>query len=64
VPVASHACYDPESLAAIGNRIGIASHSAETIEEAMAQTGDGPILILGSLYLAGEVLRKNGQIPD
>jgi folylpolyglutamate synthase/dihydropteroate synthase len=29
-----------------------------------ASPGDNPVLIAGSLYLAGEVLRLNDQLPD
>jgi dihydrofolate synthase/folylpolyglutamate synthase len=64
VPVANHLCHSPEVLSKIGNRFGIPSLTVESVEEAIAQTHNGPILILGSLYLAGEVLRKNGQAPD
>jgi dihydrofolate synthase / folylpolyglutamate synthase len=64
VPIADHPCHLPERLVAIGDSLGIASTSAETIEEAIAGTSDGSILILGSLYLAGEVLRKNCQLPE
>ena len=36
-----------------------------SVEEALRAVGpDGPILIAGSLYLAGEVLRANDEIPD
>lgn len=38
----------------------------ETVEQALAALPDDglPVLIAGSLYLAGEVLRLNDQIPD
>ena len=39
---------------------------AESVEQALRELpGDGaPVLIAGSLYLAGKVLAANGEIPD
>lgn len=64
LPVPGHPHHPPEALAAIGNALGIASTTAHTLEEAMNQSHDGPVLILGSLYLAGDALRKNKQLPE
>jgi dihydrofolate synthase / folylpolyglutamate synthase len=64
LPVPGHPYHEPAILSAIGQQLGIASTTAETLEEALYQTSDGPILILGSLYLAGEALKKNGQMPE
>jgi dihydrofolate synthase/folylpolyglutamate synthase len=64
LPVPGHPHHSPEALSAIGATFGIASTTAETLEEALEQCGNGTILILGSLYLAGEALKKNGQIPE
>ncbi len=64
VPVPGHLHHSPEALCAIGTGLGMVSTTAETLEEALDQSSDGPILILGSLYLAGEALKKNGQIPE
>jgi dihydrofolate synthase/folylpolyglutamate synthase len=58
LPVADHAHHDPAKLAA---RFG--GRCANSLEQAL----DGlraPRLIAGSLYLAGEALRLNDQIPD
>ncbi|ENY81234.1 bifunctional folylpolyglutamate synthase/dihydrofolate synthase [Sphingopyxis sp. MC1] len=61
VPVPGHehhgaSAFGPEALA------------AETIEAALAGLAVDPVteivLIAGSLYLAGEVLRANGELPD
>jgi dihydrofolate synthase/folylpolyglutamate synthase len=58
VPVADHAHQDPEELARqFGGR------AAGSIETALADLPD-PRLIAGSLYLAGEVLAANGEMPD
>jgi dihydrofolate synthase/folylpolyglutamate synthase len=55
---------------------GSESHSAEaygpsarwagSVEKALASLpADGaPVLIAGSLYLAGKVLKANGEVPD
>lgn len=64
LPVPGHPHHPPEALAELGAALGIASASAETLEEAISQMSASPILILGSLYLAGEALRKNGQTPE
>ncbi len=64
VPVTDHPYHPPEALSDIGATLGMAATIAETLEEALYQCGDGPILILGSLYLAGEALKRNGQLPE
>ena len=61
VPVPGHehhgaSAFGPEALA------------ADTVEAALAGLAVDPVteivLIAGSLYLAGEVLRANGEVPD
>jgi dihydrofolate synthase / folylpolyglutamate synthase len=64
LPVPGHPYHEPATLSAIGQQLSIASTTAETLEEALDQTRDGPILILGSLYLAGEALKLNRQMPE
>lgn len=64
VPVSDHPYHPPEALCAIGNDLGMLCESAENLESALQRLDAGPILILGSLYLAGEALKKNGQIPE
>ena len=58
VPVADHPHHDPAELAA---RFG--GRNANSLEEALRDL-PAPRLIAGSLYLAGEALRLNGQVPD
>jgi dihydrofolate synthase / folylpolyglutamate synthase len=58
VPVADHAHHDPAELAA---RFG--GKAAGSLEEALRDLAE-PRLIAGSLYLAGEALRLNRQLPD
>jgi dihydrofolate synthase/folylpolyglutamate synthase len=68
VPVPHHECHDPADLAAAARWLGIESATAADPAEAIASIGrldPAPlILILGSLYLAGEVLIANGELPD
>jgi dihydrofolate synthase/folylpolyglutamate synthase len=70
VPVADHAHHPPEALAAAAREAGLGAMSAAGVEDALgwiarhADRAHPPIvLILGSLYLAGEVLRGNDQAP-
>jgi dihydrofolate synthase/folylpolyglutamate synthase len=58
VQVPDHEHHDPEELA---RRFG--GRAEASVEEALADLPE-PRLIAGSLYLAGEVLAANGEIPD
>ena len=71
VPIARHEHHTSATLAAVAHTLGIAAHSATDIGSALrdiaqiADPAEPPIvLILGSLYLAGEVLLANGELPD
>jgi dihydrofolate synthase/folylpolyglutamate synthase len=67
VPVPGHAHHDPADLAATARALGIPSTAtAPDVPSALAGIhADAPlVLILGSLYLAGEVLRTNDELPD
>lgn len=70
IPVPGHAHHSPADLAALARGAGLASLTAADAGSALgwiarhADRGRPPIvLVLGSLYLAGEVLRENGQVP-
>jgi dihydrofolate synthase/folylpolyglutamate synthase len=55
------ACADPEGLAAVARGRGLGAQSAETVFVALEHAlrlGAGRVVICGSLYLAGEVLRE------
>jgi len=58
VPVAEHAHHDPYNLA---QRFG--GRAAATLRAALWDL-PSPRLIAGSLYLAGEALSENGEVPD
>jgi dihydrofolate synthase / folylpolyglutamate synthase len=71
VPVPSHEHHAPAALAAIAHDLGLAAHTAPDVATALrditeiADPAEPPIvLILGSLYLAGEVLSANDEAPD
>jgi dihydrofolate synthase/folylpolyglutamate synthase len=61
LPVPGHDHHPPESF-------GTSATSARDITEAMGRLNVDPaneiVLIAGTLYLAGEVLKANNQIPD
>ncbi len=58
VPVPGHLCHPATAF-------GAETRGAETLETALGALPDqGDVLIAGSLYLAGEVLRRNNQLPD
>lgn len=58
VPVPDHDYHDPEGLA---QRFG--GRAAASLQDALADL-PAPRLIAGSLYLAGDALAANGEIPD
>jgi dihydrofolate synthase/folylpolyglutamate synthase len=68
LPVEGHAHHPAERFAAIAARwgIGCTAHYGpqDAIETIAGIKPASPILITGSLYLAGQVLRMNGQYPD
>ena len=59
VPVPGHPCHPPEAF-------GPDARAASDLEEALLglPSDNYPILIAGSLYLAGEALRLNDEVPD
>ncbi|GAA4763984.1 folylpolyglutamate synthase/dihydrofolate synthase family protein [Stakelama sediminis] len=70
VPVPGHACHPPAMLAALGGELGIATTATATDpavalkEIADTLSDEAIVLILGSLYLAGEALAANDEFPD
>jgi dihydrofolate synthase/folylpolyglutamate synthase len=71
IPVASHEHHAPDKLAETAREAGLNAIPARSLEDALAWIAhhadrERPpvVLILGSLYLAGEVLEKNGQPPN
>lgn len=66
VPVPHHEHHAPEALAKLAAELlrVPAAPAADPAAALAAIDAPGPVLILGSLYLAGEVLAANGQLPD
>ena len=66
LPVPGHDHYPPLALARLARELGIAQgDTAPDIATALADTRpETRTLIIGSLYLAGEVLRLNNQVPE
>jgi dihydrofolate synthase/folylpolyglutamate synthase len=65
IPIADHACFAPVELADIAGELGLHADVHDNVEEALgAVPHDARVLIFGSLYLAGEVLAANNQVPD
>jgi dihydrofolate synthase/folylpolyglutamate synthase len=66
VPVPGHAYHDPHMLASLARRLGIRAAACSDVEAAfieIAKESSDHVLVFGSLYLAGEVLRQNRQLP-
>ena len=67
MPVPDHEHHSAADLAAIAATLGIRSSTATDVPAALRDlANDAParVLILGSLYLAGEVLAANDELPD
>ncbi|HEX8526257.1 bifunctional folylpolyglutamate synthase/dihydrofolate synthase [Allosphingosinicella sp.] len=70
IPVEGHEHHLPGALGAAARELGLRAVPASGVEDALGwiarhsdRTKPPVVLIFGSLYLAGEVLRKNGQPP-
>ena len=71
IPVEGHEHHAPADLARAAKETGLSAVAASGVEDALgwiarhADRARPPVvLVFGSLYLAGEVLRKNGQMPS
>lgn len=73
IPVPGHAHHLPADLVETACRLGIAAtgtardpeSALRRIASRLPADGGAPlVLVLGSLYLAGEVLAANGELPD
>jgi dihydrofolate synthase/folylpolyglutamate synthase len=71
IPVSGHEHHRPEALAAVARDAGFPAMPAADVADALnwiarhADRDHPPVvLIMGSLYLAGEVLQANGELPD
>ncbi|WOE73840.1 bifunctional folylpolyglutamate synthase/dihydrofolate synthase [Alterisphingorhabdus coralli] len=64
IPVQGHECHAPDALVAMAEdaHIGKAG-AAQDVTEALEGVGQQLVLIAGSLYLAGKVLKQNEEVP-
>jgi len=65
VPIAGHDAVTPDALAAMAGEHVATCHTAPDVPSAVERLGgdNGTVLIAGSLYLAGDVLRLNREWP-
>jgi dihydrofolate synthase/folylpolyglutamate synthase len=63
VPVADHEHHAPGALAGIARGLGLEASAYADVPAALERL-NGPVLIAGSLYLAGTVLALNGEAPQ
>ena len=67
IPIAGSEHHPLDDLAQMASEAGVAKvGTAASLEQAITDIGatEGTILITGSLYLAGQVLKANGEMPD
>ena len=65
VAIPDHASFAPSDLIEVAEELGFAADAHDSVEEALgAIPEDARVLIFGSLYLAGQVLAANDQVPD
>jgi dihydrofolate synthase/folylpolyglutamate synthase len=66
VPVPNHEHHNPAHLANLAESWGMSNSAHANVADALTAIMDDEaiVLIAGSLYMAGEVLRDNGQLPD
>ena len=71
IPVADHEHHSPATLAEIAQGMGMNARPAADFNDSLGwiarhadRTRPPTVLIMGSLYLAGEVLKANNQAPE
>jgi len=65
VPVPEHEHFEPGELADLGRSLGFQVSAHGELGDALRAVPEGArVLIFGSLYVAGQALAENGQIPD
>jgi dihydrofolate synthase/folylpolyglutamate synthase len=65
LPIRDHDSRTPEELCALAGDLGFKATANETIEQALGRIATpSRVLVFGSLYLAGELLEANGEMPD
>ncbi len=65
LPIDGHDCRDPDALAEMARGQGFTATAHGSLQQALSGIDRAArVLIFGSLYLAGEALAANGQLPD
>jgi len=65
VAIPDHASFAPNELTEIAAELSFAADAHDNVEDALAAIpSDARVLIFGSLYLAGQILAANDQLPD
>lgn len=65
VPIEGETCHDPQDIVEAAEHLGLKASAASGFEKALGEvTTDNHVLIAGSLYLAGQVLKHFGIEPD
>jgi dihydrofolate synthase/folylpolyglutamate synthase len=64
LPITGHDHRSPDALAGLARELGFRASANESVGEALDRVKQpSRVLVFGSLYLAGEVLRENGEVP-
>jgi dihydrofolate synthase/folylpolyglutamate synthase len=65
LPIEGHEARPPEALAELATRLGFHARACRSIEQALEGIADpSRVLVFGSLYLAGQALAANEEVPD
>lgn len=65
LPIPGHESVSAEELATVASNAGLVAATAEDVVQALQKiTRPSRVLIMGSIYLAGEFLRINGPLPQ
>jgi dihydrofolate synthase/folylpolyglutamate synthase len=65
LPVPDHEHFSPTELAKLAKELGFESTANDSVQQALGRVEQpSRVLIFGSLYLAGEVLKANDEIPN
>jgi dihydrofolate synthase / folylpolyglutamate synthase len=65
VPIADHNDRSPEELAGLADEMGFEATANASLDRALKRvTAPARVLVFGSVYFAGEVLKANDEVPD
>lgn len=65
LPIADHDCRLPSDLSALADKLGFVTNANKNLQQALKRIRrPARVLVFGSLYLAGEALKANEEIPD